>query len=460
MATPFETFVNNEIPTTLRAVIPLSGNLPAGRAMVSTGVGLNTEPKLVQTQDPLLVRYVGTQPGDYADLKLAIESLPVGVADISTQDNPYRIYVRQSMDDQPSGIVNSANNLIIEGVNDISSAAITISFKVDSNDYCIKTTHGTTTNQYLHITNIELCVLANSTSANPILSTDFAILDFDDISNNTYLYMSSYAKLSASAASGYHPVDGRVSLITCSNTAATNKYVLVYFASFGATSYTLSVADGYGAILSCQDSFLGRTTIQWPGDNSSFVQMAATVGAGKEHKLIHVRSLVAGELILRLVNVQLQLSLSSTAGCICKFMFLDTPSAIINNVVFTSFMLRLQNSINSSIQKLYLIGNRYNKPMKVGFYNCSDTRIGFKSVGAKAQIVDAGYLTANETGSFLPEVDMSQVGHLDETTQQAVSAYKMSNIVVPRVACKTTQSPLAPAAPQAGDLWIETTEQY
>jgi hypothetical protein len=40
---PFENFVNTELPTRIATSIPLSGNLPAGYVPVSTGVGLGVD---------------------------------------------------------------------------------------------------------------------------------------------------------------------------------------------------------------------------------------------------------------------------------------------------------------------------------------------------------------------------------------------------------------------------------
>lgn len=457
---PFVDNVNAELPNRPSIPVPPGGALTAGMAMIATGVGMGLTQKLVEFQNPLLVRYVGDQVGDYADLKLAIESLPVGVNDISTKEDPYRIYVRKSINDHPSGIVNSANSLIIEGVNTIDTPSITISFKVDNNDYCIKTIHGSASLQYLHLISIQLKVLANSFS-NTILSTDFSILDFSDIAENTWFYMSFNAKLYLTATTGYHQADGKLSLITCSNTATTNKYFLMNFALFGVTSYYLFVTDGYGAILSCRDSFLGVNGIYSPTDNSSSTYISATIGGAKEHRLIHAKSYSSGTSIYKFINMQVNISISSTTSGTCKFLFLDTPNGLKHNVVFAS--MQYNNGTLSNDRKIYLVHNKYNKPIEVGFHNCSDMRtVNYSSFGTKAKIVDAGYLTVTESGSFLPTIDMSQVAHLDPTTQQAVSSYAMSNTVTHRAEGKTysTQSPLPPVSPKPGDVWIMTKEQY
>ena len=44
MSTPFEDYVNTELPQRIKADIPISGNLPAGNFMRTTGVGMKTEP--------------------------------------------------------------------------------------------------------------------------------------------------------------------------------------------------------------------------------------------------------------------------------------------------------------------------------------------------------------------------------------------------------------------------------
>ena len=82
MATPFEEFVNNEMPKRPWTAVPIDGNLEAGQALVATGVGMETVQKLVQTQNPIMVRYVGDEPGDYATVAAALDSLPYGASNL------------------------------------------------------------------------------------------------------------------------------------------------------------------------------------------------------------------------------------------------------------------------------------------------------------------------------------------------------------------------------------------
>ena len=44
MGTPFEDFVNAELPTKISTTIPPSGNLPPGQVLQTTGVGLGVVP--------------------------------------------------------------------------------------------------------------------------------------------------------------------------------------------------------------------------------------------------------------------------------------------------------------------------------------------------------------------------------------------------------------------------------
>lgn len=74
---------------------PVGGNLTGGRALVATGNGLEVEEKLVEFQDPTMVRYVGEEPGDYATFEEAIASLPTGANDLSSSSKYYVIYFRE-----------------------------------------------------------------------------------------------------------------------------------------------------------------------------------------------------------------------------------------------------------------------------------------------------------------------------------------------------------------------------
>ena len=49
MATPFETFVNTELPKRVSIPVPDGGNLPAGKVLTTTGIGVTVTGGAVAT---------------------------------------------------------------------------------------------------------------------------------------------------------------------------------------------------------------------------------------------------------------------------------------------------------------------------------------------------------------------------------------------------------------------------
>lgn len=507
MATPFETFVNNEIPTTLRAVIPLSGNLPAGMAMVSTGTGLNTEPKLVTTFDATYTRIVGTDPGDYATIADALASLPAGLNDLTlvTTNPSYVIYLRAnqkfvSYNMDPGTVLPDvcrlafkllAPDTYLSGAGILFPPTSTItSFGMKFRGNSIS--YGTTIPNSLSFDNVSVTMIASTTTiVDDGVDVAAILVELANSSQGLYNinYYSSTMTLSLLGITLTIPKTIRHTYITSPNGA----YATPRISMMGPSR--LSVSNGSGAVSigvkaigidsdKYYDFYLGdlsAVSAKTPALPAFSVTATSNLEATLVNNTISDTYGNDAQTYRLLLNCHIAITYGYNAGVvnnakmtIFRFAKRSGPTVDLSNTYIQISSYNTNNIIQ--LDNLTILDLINDTPISVNVDGCASASPTFQSIPgskiggkftlvkmihgwlriANSALTNCGYKILGNTQVLVDGSD--GVGNLIGNNLSDNIA--TTNQLVNRVANKTTQSPLAPAAPQPGDLWIKVKEQY
>ena len=194
MATPFEEFVNNELPKRPWMPVPISGSLTPGKVMQATGIGMELEERTIIGESMTYV--VGDDPAtsDFQSIQAAIDAIPQGVASIN---RPWTIKLNPSSSstfyDQTQPIVinvgtTKMTGLVIQHVQDIdwnnTTGYATINFK-PADDATVKKSFfhiindGSGTNFSLTLRNVNCQYLISATNLfSRCNSSEFSMICF------------------------------------------------------------------------------------------------------------------------------------------------------------------------------------------------------------------------------------------------------------------------------------------
>lgn len=507
MATLFETFVNDNLPSTLRTTIPVSGNLPGGMAMVSTGVGLNTEPKMVTTFDPLYTRIVGTNSGDYATIADALASLPSGLNDLTAVTSTtarYIIYLRANGSSAPhlmnSGtILPDVSRLVFRllAPETYQSSALISLFSAGANTFGMKFRGNTV----LYATNIgnELTfdgvsvITINNGSSMVDDGQDYAAVsvEIQNSSQGSFNVYYNNAQVVASIGAFVYtlPKTIRHTYITYPNGAYSVPRVnILGMTRISAVNATSAVSVGIKIIMFDSDKYYNF----YLADLSSITRNtpllpSINVAATSNLEVIMINNAVAdsygndAQTYRILLNNYISISYGYVAGIVNNakitiFRFSKTSGP---NLDLTNLIVRISSyNTNNIIQltNLTILELCNTNPIAVNIDHCSvmhstmisipDGKIGGKFTLVKmingwlrisnSALTNCGYKILGNTQVTVDGSD--GVGNLIGNNLEDNIA--TTNQLVNRVANKTTQSPLPPVAPQPGDLWIKVKEQY
>lgn len=472
----FVDFVNNEMPKRPWAPVPLSGSLTAGQALIATGVGMEVEQKLVQFQDPLMVRYVGEQPGDYTTLASALASLPYGVDDLSNSYNYYMVYVRHTATgaarQESGGILIQAKFVSIIGLSTAQRAQAgltypTITLTDKSLGFGIKHSPFTLSNSgSLKLKDIR--INASGSPTYPVTTPRYDLIEmYTTTGINRLILENVYLQFSASLA-GAIPESTEVNLIYVS---VTSTGIMEVVCDSGASTLILNIHSSFNA--------LAIAVLKYSSDSVGQVQFTVSdIAIGSTINVTH------GNLNGAPAQSYIWLRGNSSFYSISNVYFYFMPGGTTNNRRMTLFNLfhadavvditnvritqRLNGAYFTNISGYSLIECPGRLTVKA--VNCTHIITVIVSSGgiygnmAVAKNTDAIVIIA---GCALPNMVASQnssIGFSYSIPSDAEDAVidKIAKKIDDRSNGKNylTQSPLPPAAPQSGDLWIETTEQY
>lgn len=499
MATPFETFVNNEMPKRPWIPVPVGGNLEAGQALVATGVGMETVQKLVQFRDADLVRYIGSEPGDYATIALALASLPSGVNDLSNANEPYEILIRPYASPVTCYI---EKGTVFPDVNCIRFAPAVLT---TSQSTVIIMTTGTLVNDPFYIkwranpTNTASAYImfqdvAITTLISPTFVADDGV-DFDAIliertvTNKSYqIFFNSSA--SSMTISGTYTIAKKFTNVRFLNTvggAQANVYFACYYSNHFTITQTSTNVLPSGSTVRFLRSDTGLDLILYQNGASmdlnalktgplrfsisvnngvsvvffdfEYGGLDATSFRSFMSSIINIQFNYTAGVVNKAQVTMFRMLLRDTASplltsCIVKFAsahtsgIFDISNVIIWDMIGTARHNVLINNCSSLFPTMFE-GSFGGRGTFLRFINgvCRVTgsalyNMDIKSLGNGAILQDGSDFNGNLIGKNLDN-------NIDTT-----------NYLVDRVANKITQSPLAPVTPQPGDLWLVTEEQY
>jgi len=503
MATPFEEFVNNELPKRPWTPVPLSGSLVAGQALVATGVGMEVEQKLVQFQDPLMVRYVGDQPGDYATFEEALASLPSDAGDLSTNSNPYTIYFRGSISHlfAPGIIINGIRGLLLYGIPIQEGGMVTLSCDENTTDspFGIKFISDLSSS-YLYLTNLNFGIGSVTYAVPQHDGIDFNLLEFESTSSYicALLLNNTNVVLGLSVSRFTPTLPKKVSAIYAYTTASSG--AALYVRVFNKSKFHLlrSSAKALGSDLAhyvfldsaensyinIQNYFATSPTTGYKASNDVLtLHCAAPTGWGPA-------------IMLRLRWQGSSVSYWDVLGNIVCHAEYNYTASIVNDASIAFMQLYdygQPRKVNIPDLKIYVssssTSNSFNLsnlvildsslgPVKTAYLNIDSATLflptaGAGAIGGKPVFARCVNGTIDITNSSIGNSDIIVLGSakvfgaiIKDRSLLIADNISRDEKQITTIESRTngkqylTQSPLAPVAPQPGDLWIETTEQY
>lgn len=477
---------------------PVGGDLVAGQALIATGNGLEVEQRLVQTQDPTKVRYCGTLPGDYATIEDALASLPAGLDDLSSWMRPYVIYLRRDLlagttttvfSISPGYVFPDIDAVKISGISLSTADNVSVSLSSLANSgfaYGIKFTGNTLKvgdNQTrLQFENVSLVLASTSTyddngvafnavwmnankAQNSILfENSSVILNM----NKTFTIPKTIRMFYFEGSNGQNFTVSGSSLLSITNTSGNSDYnilTLVFLSHASNITVFLSLYGGgkdstgklYSNILFNVSVVYGTTVIMFDTYNYiSGVDLSAwVIYRGFRFKVVY--GYRAGYInrasvtffkintqspVYDLTDVEIQIATINNAG------IFDISNLLIFDILSsTDAMITANATCSMPTNNAGYWGGKYTFIRFInGIVNASGSVLANARIiglGARAKIIVSGDDGAGNV-----------IGNNITNDETLINKHEQ------RIANKTTQSALPPAAPQPGDLWIETTEQY
>lgn len=452
MATPFEIFVNNEIPTTIRTTIPPSGNLEAGKMLVTTGVGLNVTTAVAGSKESGSYYVSATDPlANYSDLGTAIIAAKAAATTIS--NGIFNIYV-------DSGTYSISNiDLTSVGVDNVAIRIIGVGSYGEQN-------YTDVSSQTLSNTKITLDF---SASADFIIKCRYTYFLFEKVMITTSVpALSDLTHVAFNIYSGgLWFIESRVTHI-CAPTSGLGK--IVFTAPTAASGIFFSVVKSYFRCVLTGGSSVGQefnvvdfSTASHPyiiiEDSMVFTQL----GSDNHYTIFNAKNTDSSTTPWhKITNSYFRLSCTgsvrtltllkaSASGSTIKpnifekntFVGAMTGAPTYGGIILFDYDTVLDNG------SLTLNSNSFSN--ETAYNNFRLAKLGTKDV-----LYLQNYSIKN---SLNLDVGNGSINFGEFRSSYNVDSKSIRQLV-PRVANKLTQSPLPPAAPQAGDLWIETTEQY
>lgn len=477
---------------------PVGGDLVAGQALIATGNGLEVEQKLVQFEDVSMVRYVGEQPGDYlpSEMQACLDSLPSEANDLSSAVNPYIIKIRKmtilSNTYFPSNlVVPSVKGITIQGVGRYPGEKTPITFgklsiygtPIGNNTWGIKFTESLTvplTSRFIRFRDIEL--RAYCTVESDWTSSEYNIIVVDRTSSNATAH-----QVILDNAEVTQNIRASLSAKTARNFYFTNSNALsapVYLA--------MSITKESSLGVNATNQLMTFKAITTDG-NVVFSAFSASDDTIKTLS-VTVSILTPPTLLFDFTSYDGATNYQLTLNRI-KFSFYfarETTAYFSPEITFFDFR-RLSTNFGGNY--LHLLMSNCSAYLEAGdtttVYNFDKTTIvKLRSYYSTVRIVgmyvkNGGFGTFSGTPILLQTtnnpvildsnvLDGSRIissGVIQQQGSESKGQLTSNNIIrdekqlfdaTARIAGKQylTQSPLPPAAPRPGDLWIETTEQY
>lgn len=483
---------------------PVGGNLTGGQALVATGNGLEVEEKLVQFQDPLMVRYVGTQPGDYATFAEAVASLPKFENDLSSSsaltNRMYVIYLRDT--------ATFDSGLVIEGINGISIIGLSsfpgrmISLHNNNNPtnatfglrYTPNTVSGgSETTGRLLFNNVQLIMNNVGTRVIPDNSdTEYNLLELSSTVKNAYLdFNESYVYASVVAAhtfstpktirgiyftgtmeAGYMGIYGDVKfhyqrsinhgtygadICTYIFCESGTPLLIIRSMYHGLPEYGLKTKSGKLSLTNLSGPNWNKVTMLRIKDSTSSIvyakifdniqcysELAYTAGVINNTAVSFIEFSNVQPDILHFTNITVSISSTSIGNIID-----------LSNVSVFSTLESANKSIYASFDNVLVkLPSRVNLTGSPSLLKCIDgeVRIANSSL-AGFKVVVLGNAKVFDSSSPAHDLLTSNNIRRDESQLFATASRTNGKQFI-------AQQALPPVAPQPGDLWIETTEQY